>query len=140
MALSSQSLDPSAGNLKTISRAQSMWHDADPDDAEPLDYGTLADLDDDESLIDSVLSGGTQSGYVFQAAASPGDVEAAAWRAGDYQVKRSDKYFETSHEGVIFYTSSAAFELSCDDASEPNPDAAIDFKGWESTQMQPVGR
>jgi len=112
------------GALKTIGTSQSLFREGDKDGDGILDYGTLAELSE-QDLIDTVLGSGTKQGYFFQAYPSSTTPEflwcavATPCRWG----RTGDRLFFTNHEGVTYYaTTPFAFDTaSCQVPPGMNP-------------------
>jgi hypothetical protein len=113
------------GTLKTIAMAESIFREGDKDGNGALDYASLAQLGQAQ-LIDAELASGTKDGYVFEAAASTSTSE-FLWFATARPLRpgwSGERYFETNHAAVIFYTTAASFALNTTDCriGVPCPD------------------
>ena len=116
------------GALKTIATSQSIFREGDKDGNGSLDYASLAQLSSTQ-LVDGVLGSGTKQGYLFFATASTSTSEFLWFAMASPAVPTTtgDRYFETNHAAVIFYTTSSALALNSTDCTI-------------ATTVQPVGK
>jgi len=111
------------GSMRSINTAEATYFTT---TGENLNYGTLANLRD-ASLIDSVLAGGTKSGYVFAATVTP----PAAGTAAQFDVTATPVSFNavtgTGTRG--FYSNEASVIYG-------TPGAAAGSRGTPGTPIQ----
>jgi prepilin-type N-terminal cleavage/methylation domain-containing protein len=94
------------GALKTVSTAESIFHECDKEHDGNLDYGMLSELDA-MNLVDPLLGAGRKRGYFFEATYSYTTSEflwfgvANPTRPG----VTGDRSFDVNQAGVIFYPS-----------------------------------
>lgn len=95
---------PAIGALKTISTSQSLFREGDKDQDGVYDYGTLAELSQQE-LIDAALGSGAKHGYLYDAWPSPSTPEFLWFAIANPAThgETGDRYFCTNHAGVIHY-------------------------------------
>lgn len=83
--------------------------------------GSVTPTSNSACLIDSVLAGGTKSGYSFSLAASGGPP--AGWYETDAAPKTANqtgvRYFCSSADSVVRYGTSAAFSSNCASTGTP---------------------
>lgn len=105
-----------------LGSSQSLFREGDKEGDSLFDYGTLRELSD-HGLVDSVLGSGTKQGYTFAVVVSPSAPESAWMATASPAVPQStgDRYFATSHEGVIFYTTAGAIPLDPKCVIPPGP-------------------
>ena len=106
------------GALKTIATSQSIFREGDKDGNGTLDYASLPQLSSTQ-LVDGVLGSGTKQGYLFFCGASSSTSEFLWFAMARPAVPSTtgDRYFETNHAAVIFYTTSAEFQLNTSDCT-----------------------
>src|SRR5262249_39321069 len=106
------------GALKTIATSQSIFREGDKDGNGTLDYASLAQLSSTQ-LVDGVLGSGTKQGYLFFCAASTSTSEFLWFAMAKPAVATTtgDRYFETNHAAVIFYTTAGDFVLNTSDCT-----------------------
>ena len=96
-------------SLKTIVSSENLFREADSDENEILDYGTLAGLSG-QNLIDTSLGSGTKAGYTFrvQPSATSPTLLWFATAQPTVPTKTGDRYFVTNQAGVVFFTTGSA--------------------------------
>lgn len=104
------------GALKTLGSAQTLYREGDKDNNKVLDFAPNLKALGDIGLIDSVLATGTKYEYTF-VVSRPEDKEARRflWMATASPVepgKSGDRYFVTTQEGVIYYTTTGPFSTN----------------------------
>ena len=116
------------GALKTIATSQSIFREGDKDGNGSLDYASLAQLSSTQ-LVDGVLGSGTKQGYLFFASASGSTSEFLWFAMAKPAVAQTtgDRYFETNHAAVIFYTTFGDLAMNTTDCGI-------------TTTAQPVGK
>jgi hypothetical protein len=116
--------------LKTIAIAESIFREGDKDGNGALDYGTLEQLGRAE-LIDAELATGTKDGYLFAAGPSTSTSEFLWFAVANPEVPGAtgDRYFETNHSGVLFYTTTGSIALNTTDCDSP----------WMRNGVIPIG-
>jgi len=93
------------GGLRTLTSAQAMYKDSDLEKDGNADYGMLTELSN-VTLIDNILGKGTKQGYFFSCTYAFQSSE-VLWFALTNPIvpsKSGDRYFETNHTGVMYYT------------------------------------
>lgn len=110
---------PAIGSLRTLLSAQVVFREGDKDGDGVLDYAAdLAELSQ-AALIDPVLGGGVKQGYRFRIVRSATTPE-HLWAATADPVApgtTGDRFFATTHAGVIYYTTSGPIPIdpaTCD--------------------------
>jgi prepilin-type N-terminal cleavage/methylation domain-containing protein len=104
------------GALKTIQTCEQIFREGDKDGNGKLDYGSMPQLASTQ-LIDQVLGSGTKQGYLFRATASTSSSEFLWFATANPMLPgmTGDRYFETNHSCVIFYTHVGSFALNSTD-------------------------
>lgn len=108
------------GHLKTIANTQNMFREADKENDNEHDFGSLIELSDTE-LIDGTLGSGSRTGYNY--ATGPGSVNTGfLWFATanpQLPPNTGERYFCTNQRGQIFYTTAFRIELNTSDCEMP---------------------
>jgi type IV pilus assembly protein PilA len=101
------------GALRTINVSESIFREADRDGNGVADYGTLTQLKTAQ-LVDSVLGSGTKQGYFFAADRSSTTSQFLWFATANPMIPSltGDRYFETNHAGVVFYTTAGRLALN----------------------------
>jgi prepilin-type N-terminal cleavage/methylation domain-containing protein len=104
------------GGLKTIQTCETIFREGDKDGNGKLDYGSMPQLSATH-LVDQVLGSGTKQGYLFRAGASASSSEYLWFATATPMLPgmTGDRYFETNHSGVIYYTTAATLALNTTD-------------------------
>jgi prepilin-type N-terminal cleavage/methylation domain-containing protein len=104
-------------SLRAIGAGQTMFHQADKEQDQNFDFGTLQELSD-TLLIDSILGSGTKSGYLFQAEYTL-NTSRFLWFAvanPALGAVTGDLYFATNHRGLVFFTFAGSIAMNNVDA------------------------
>jgi len=100
------------GALKSIASSQMLFREADKENDEVFDYGTLAELGA-TGLISAELATGTAHGYAFEVHVSAEKPE-SEWIAAARPLepgRTGGRYFCIDHEGVVYYRTDEPFRV-----------------------------